>query len=81
MSDVDLRRLFCVPVLVLLKHRWWTQGECDEFKETTTSTEELDLLNVAGVFLVLVIGVVLAAIVCLIEFLMKMFYHRKKQVN
>ncbi len=52
--------------------RWWSGGICDEFKETSTSrSKELDMPNVAGIFLILAGGIVLAILACLIEVIVR----------
>lgn len=61
--------------------RWWSNGECEEFEDTRTETKELDILNVAGVFLVLLIGMMLSAVVGFIEFLTRLFVRRRKEVS
>jgi hypothetical protein len=61
--------------------RWWSNGECEEFEDTRTETKELDILNVAGVFLVLLIGILLSAVAGFIEFLTRLFVRRRKEVS
>ena len=61
--------------------RWWSGGQCENFKDTKTSgTKELDLQNIGGVFIVLAVGVGIALVVCLLEVLYKKLKRRKNKV-
>ncbi|CAL1261617.1 unnamed protein product [Larinioides sclopetarius] len=57
--------------LHLLKDRWWKAKEkCkDDTKKKSSSASELDLPNVGGVFVVLLAGLGMAAIVAVFEFI------------
>ena len=62
--------------------RWWSGGQCEDFKDTKTSgTKELDLQNIGGVFIVLAVGVCIALVVCLLEVLYKKLKRRKNKVR
>ena len=54
--------------LAKLKNKWWYENtECLDQSETTKKNE-LSLSNVAGIFFILIGGLVLAMIVALVEF-------------
>lgn len=56
--------------IVKLENRWWRTGECPVFTETSTGgNDELNIFNVAGVFLLLAFGAVIALIACLVEYI------------
>ncbi|EZA54442.1 Glutamate receptor, ionotropic kainate, partial [Ooceraea biroi] len=59
-------------IITELKKKWWTQkrggGKCRE-NGGTSSVKDLDLENVGGVFLVLMVGVALSCIFTIFEFL------------
>lgn len=64
-------------VLYQLKERWWRQkggGQCSSKPASTNS--ELGLKNVGGVFLVLLIGSIVAVIMAIFE-----FYFKTKREN
>lgn len=82
----DLKDLINLAVLNLtengdlakLKNRWWyDRSECRKEKEKATS--ELSLSHVAGVFFILIGGLVLAMFMALIEFCYKASKESKKQ--
>lgn len=62
-------------VLHSLKDKWWKQkrggGLCQENTGQSGSVRELGLSNVGGVFVVLLMGIVMAATVAILEFLWK----------
>ena len=61
--------------------RWWGgHGRCGAFKDTKTDTKELDLTNVAGIFIVLACGVLLACIACVVEIICIRYKKCKKKV-
>ncbi len=86
---VARRILQTLPFKEILKYwyisfvfRWWSGGKCDAFKETSTSnTKELDMANVAGVFIVLAVGIVLACLACLAEVICIKYRKCKEKVN
>ncbi|GFO15989.1 glutamate receptor 8 [Plakobranchus ocellatus] len=50
-------------------HRWWDNTNCPDLTSTSTDeTSSLQIENVAGVFFILVGGIIIAAIVCLGEY-------------
>lgn len=61
-------------ILHQLKEKWWVEnnpgaGECGDDSGGGGDTPELGLDNVGGVFLVLGAGLVVAVIVCIIDFI------------
>ena len=71
-----------VHPLFYMFSRWWSGGKCDGFKETSTSsTKELQLDNVAGVFVVVAMAALLALIACLIEYVWLTTKKKKKKVT
>ena len=60
--------------------RWWESSKCEAFKDTSTTTKELELRNVAGVFVVLAAGATLAFLIALMEFFYR-FSQIKTKVN
>ena len=67
--------------LYLYAFRWWSGGKCEEFKETSTSgTKELQIDNVAGVFVVVAMGALLGLIACFFECLWIMMRKKRKKV-
>lgn len=64
-------------VLLQLRDRWWKQkrggGRCssDEGKKSSSNVNELGLGNVGGVFVVLLVGLGMATVVAILEFLWK----------
>ncbi|XP_067141027.1 glutamate receptor ionotropic, kainate 2-like [Centruroides vittatus] len=63
-------------VLLQLRDRWWKQkrggGRCsDESKKSSSNVNELGLGNVGGVFVVLLVGLGMATVVAILEFLWK----------
>ena len=62
--------------------RWWGgHGKCGAFKDTITNTKELDLANVAGIFIVLASGVLLACVACVIEIICIRYKKCQKKVR
>ncbi|CAL1539084.1 unnamed protein product [Lymnaea stagnalis] len=52
-----------------LETEWWDRGTCPDLSKTSTDeTASLQIENVAGVFFILVGGIIIAAIVCLGEY-------------
>ena len=70
--DYAILKLLEQGTLHKLKIKWWKQkrggGACDT-KESGTGVKPLGLSNVAGVFLVTMIGCVIAFIFAVIEFI------------
>lgn len=58
-------------VLYILKEKWWSSGaeKCKDEDKKTTSASELGLPNVGGVFVVLLAGLGMAAIIAVFEFI------------
>lgn len=57
-------------VLHMLKEKWWKDaGRCKDDDKKPTSASELGLPNVGGVFVVLLAGLGMAAIVAVFEFI------------
>lgn len=57
-------------VLYFLKEKWWaSSGKCKDDDKKTTSANELGLPNVGGVFVVLLAGLGMAAIIAVFEFI------------
>ncbi|XP_055926547.1 glutamate receptor ionotropic, kainate 2-like isoform X1 [Argiope bruennichi] len=67
----EILRLQEEGFLHVLKDKWWkSETKCkDETKKKTSSASELDLPNVGGVFVVLLAGLGMAAIVAVFEFI------------
>ena len=60
------------PWFISLLVRWWDVGECEEVGgrgPKANDQPELNMFNVAGVFLLLATGAVLGLIVCAVEYL------------
>ncbi|GFT70925.1 PBPe domain-containing protein, partial [Nephila pilipes] len=69
-------------ILHALKERWWTpEGEpCPpEEKKVGKITNELSLVNVGGIFLVLLAGTGSACVLVVIEFITKSRHRRKRR--
>ena len=63
------------------KFRWWGQRNCVDFaKPSTDETSKMQIDNVAGVFFILIGGVVFAATVCLAEYFAKRISNNVKKV-
>ena len=58
--------------------RWWGEGKCEEFKETSTKNKELEFHNVAGIFVVLGFGALLGLVVAAFEYCIKKLHKRHK---
>lgn len=57
-------------ILYFLKEKWWaSSGKCKDEDKKTTSASELGLPNVGGVFVVLLAGLGMAAIIAVFEFI------------
>lgn len=78
-----IRFLFRVPInlailsliesgeLTELFNKWWFENaECDTTEKQETSRNELSLKNVAGIFFILIGGLILSLVVALFEFLL-----------
>ena len=62
--------------------RWWGRRDCPEFsKSSSDETSELQIENVAGVFFILVGGIVVAAVTCLGEYVAKQISKNIKKVR
>lgn len=81
--DLMIRFIFRVPInlailsliesgeLTELFNKWWFENaECDVSEKQETSRNELSLRNVAGIFFILIGGLILSLIVALFEFLL-----------
>lgn len=54
-----------------LFNKWWFENtECDPTEKQETSRNELSLKNVAGIFFILIGGLILSLVVALFEFLL-----------
>lgn len=57
--------------LTELGNKWWFENtECDPTEKQETSRNELSLKNVAGIFFILIGGLILSLVVALFEFLL-----------
>lgn len=57
--------------LTELFNKWWFENtECDPTEKQETSRNELSLKNVAGIFFILIGGLILSLVVALLEFLL-----------
>lgn len=57
--------------LTELFNKWWFENtECDPTEKQETSRNELSLKNVAGIFFILIGGLILSLVVALFEFLL-----------
>ncbi|GFX39850.1 glutamate receptor ionotropic, kainate 2 [Trichonephila clavipes] len=66
----EILRLQEDGVLHMLKEKWWKDaGRCKDDDKKPTSASELGLPNVGGVFVVLLAGLGMAAIVAVFEFI------------
>ncbi|GFT42893.1 glutamate receptor ionotropic, kainate 2 [Nephila pilipes] len=66
----EILRLQEDGVLHMLKEKWWKDaGKCKDEDKKPTSASELGLPNVGGVFVVLLAGLGMAAIVAVFEFI------------
>lgn len=64
--------------LAKLKNRWWyDRSECKKEKETAAKSE-LSLSHVAGIFYILICGLILAMVMALVEFCYKASSESKK---
>ncbi|KAL3878980.1 hypothetical protein ACJMK2_031302, partial [Sinanodonta woodiana] len=55
-----------------MENKWWGRRNCPDLsKPSTDETSELQIENVAGVFFILLGGVVIAGVVCLAEYFAK----------
>ncbi|XP_074651659.1 glutamate receptor 1-like [Tubulanus polymorphus] len=61
-----------------LEHKWWRSSKCSKDSSSDDETTELKLVNVAGVFFVLLGGVVLAILLFICEFTPCMRRWRKR---
>ncbi|CAG7829022.1 unnamed protein product [Allacma fusca] len=68
--NLEVLRLKEDGTLTKMEAQWWNErSECGSSnKETTASDDELSLGSVAGIFYILILGLVLAMVVALIEF-------------
>lgn len=65
-----------------LESRWWINRKCPDMnKASGEETSELQLENVAGVFFILVSGILLAGVVCLIEYCTGQVLHLGKETR
>ena len=73
--------LYTIIHLFILCFRWWGKSDCPDLtKPSADETAELQIDNVAGIFIVLIGGSILAAITCLIERLVTGKERTKQQV-
>nr|XP_040563433.1 glutamate receptor ionotropic, kainate 1-like [Lepeophtheirus salmonis] len=67
-----------------LKNKWWKEqrggGTCYE-EDTTGSVSELNLDNVGGIFMVLIIGLILGSIIAIAEHYYKVIKDKRKLTN
>ena len=75
-----LLKNYCMDFKIFYCRCWGGHGKCGAFKDTTTDTKELDLTNVAGIFIVLACGVLLASIACIVEIICIRYKKCKKKV-
>lgn len=56
-----------------LKNRWWDSGRapCEELKDSASATSELGIDKVGGVFVMLGVGVAIASVTAVLEFVWK----------
>ncbi|XP_046553421.1 glutamate receptor ionotropic, kainate 2-like [Haliotis rubra] len=67
--SMTILRLGDRGVLQELENKWWGSKSCpDPAKSSTDETMELQIENVAGVFFILVGGIVIAGLACLAEY-------------
>ncbi|XP_059157771.1 glutamate receptor 3-like, partial [Physella acuta] len=65
-----------------LETKWWDSGTCPDLtKASTDETASLQIENVAGVFFILVGGIIIAAIVCLGEYFANAMIRASKQAS
>ncbi|XP_014768777.1 glutamate receptor ionotropic, kainate 2 [Octopus bimaculoides] len=63
-----------------LESRWWNNRMCPDMnKASAVETSELQFENVAGVFFLLVTGILVAGVVCLIEYCSGQVMHLGKE--
>ncbi|XP_065583580.1 glutamate receptor 1-like [Artemia franciscana] len=63
-----------------LENKWWYErSECSNSDKQETAQNELSLSNVAGIFYILIGGLVLAMVVALIEFIYKSRVEAKRK--
>ena len=67
--------------LFVTSHRWWENKCPDVNSANTDETSELQIENVAGVFFILVGGIILASVVCLGEYFAHALINASKLVN
>ena len=60
--------------------RWWRPQFCPNHRQSAT-TESLNLETVAGMYLVLLAGVVLSVTLCLVQFFLAKYRARHRQVS
>jgi len=73
-NDINLAVLTLIEngELTKLKNRWWyDRTECKNSEKQENSGNELSLSNVAGIFYILIGGLILAMAVALLEFCYK----------
>lgn len=67
---------------IAVTNRWWDNRNCPDLtKASTDETSSLQIENVAGVFFILVGGIVIAAVVCLGEYFANAMIRASKLVS
>ncbi|VEL41196.1 unnamed protein product [Protopolystoma xenopodis] len=75
--SLAIARLREAQVLFSLRKKWWIErGQCNDVDEQSSS-EALALINVAGVFYILTVGLILALITSLVE--LRLHQHRLRR--
>ncbi|XP_033742742.1 glutamate receptor 2-like isoform X2 [Pecten maximus] len=78
--SMAILRMSDTGLLHELENKWWGRRNCPDFtKPSADETSELQIENVAGVFFILVGGIVFAAIVCGFEHFTKMLHNAAKK--
>ncbi|OWF48940.1 glutamate receptor 4-like [Mizuhopecten yessoensis] len=78
--SMAILRMSDTGLLHELENKWWGRRNCPDFtKPSADETSELQIENIAGVFFILVGGIVFAAIVCGFEHFTKMLHNAAKK--
>ncbi|XP_041356659.1 glutamate receptor ionotropic, kainate 1-like [Gigantopelta aegis] len=64
-------------IIYRLEGKWWRRQNCPD-QRSSADTKSLDFQNVAGMFLVLLAGIILSSVVCLFQYCLRKSRTKKK---